>query len=88
MRTHGLGLSPEDSDQSAIPYVVGFEEPVVAGLPDPAASTSDATRQPFRLRWIPLKEGGRLPEKSNYAPEADRGHVSGSRMRGWSVDEG
>ena len=94
MRTHGLGVSPEEADTSSIPYVVGFEEPVVAGLPDQVVANGDGgtgSRQPFRLRWIPLSEEAGLPEMSRSAPEGNRGRapdLSGTHMRGRSVDEG
>ncbi|KAF8885553.1 hypothetical protein CPB84DRAFT_1788270 [Gymnopilus junonius] len=91
MRTHGLGVS-EDGDQSSIPYVVGFEEPMVAGLSDAAVSNADSingSNQPFRLKWIPSSERGR-PEMSRSAPRVDSGtsDFASSRMRGWSADEG
>lgn len=57
MRTHGLGVSVDDGDQAAIPYVVGFEDPMVLDQPDVLSMQgvgSPSRSHPFRLRWIPL----------------------------------
>ncbi|KDR71834.1 hypothetical protein GALMADRAFT_253606 [Galerina marginata CBS 339.88] len=63
MRTHGMGVSAEEGDQSMIPYVVGFEAPVVAELPDMESRTG--RNQPVKLRWMSLGSETKAPEVSS-----------------------
>ena len=56
MRTHGVGVRIEDHSEestgagvglttSAVPYVVGFETPVIV-------CPEDVNKEPVRLRWV------------------------------------
>uniref|UniRef100_A0A8H7XQW8 C2H2-type domain-containing protein n=1 Tax=Psilocybe cubensis TaxID=181762 RepID=A0A8H7XQW8_PSICU len=56
MRTHGVGVTTEDVEQPPVPYVVGFEDPMVLDQPDSLGipGYSPSRSHPFRLRWIPL----------------------------------
>lgn len=64
MRTHGIGVIPDDNESPPVPYIVGFEAPVVVSPTD----TGDPSNRnsPVRLRWIPS------------APEGRRASVDGS----------
>ncbi|KAF9554398.1 hypothetical protein CPC08DRAFT_175419 [Agrocybe pediades] len=60
MRTHGLGVTADDTEHPSAPYVVGFEEPVVIAQPEVETSAVSGRSQPFRLRWISLGSDSRL----------------------------
>ncbi|KAF8152373.1 hypothetical protein B0H34DRAFT_663762, partial [Crassisporium funariophilum] len=55
MRTHGLGLNCNGREGSSEPYIIGFEEPVVATCPIP--DTRRSGKEPVRLRWVSLGSG-------------------------------
>ena len=66
MRTHGVGLSADDTDTAPAPYVVGFEAPVVV---TPSTLEAAGGKSPVRLRWIPLAADGKwsgAPVRSSF----------------------
>jgi len=60
MRTHGVGLPSEDqlSSESScpVPYIVGFEAPVVISSPE--VDLLRDSQQPLKLRWVPPSAAG------------------------------
>ncbi|KAF9522872.1 hypothetical protein CPB83DRAFT_776373, partial [Crepidotus variabilis] len=59
MRTHGVGVTTDDqlsTDTSvAVPYVVGFEAPVVIAAPAHGlggATMESEVKEPVKLRWV------------------------------------
>ncbi|KAF9476312.1 hypothetical protein BDN70DRAFT_882630 [Pholiota conissans] len=68
MRTHGMGVIPDDSESVSTPYVVGFEAPVVVSLPE-AGHASNRSDSPVRLRWIPSATEGRRASIDGSHPE-------------------
>jgi len=56
MRTHGLGVSSDDvADVARVPYVVGFEPPIVAPV-TPEIEDIPRRKEPVRLRWPGIQD--------------------------------
>lgn len=56
MRTHGLGISTDDAaDIARVPYVVGFEPPIVAPL-IPEVEDTPKRKDPVKLRWPSIQD--------------------------------
>jgi hypothetical protein len=73
MRTHGVGVRIEDHSSEAsgaVPYVVGFEAPVVVS--PPADHEADG-REPMKLRWVAAPTAG-----SGFGSASCSGSGSGS----------
>ncbi|KJA15446.1 hypothetical protein HYPSUDRAFT_48371 [Hypholoma sublateritium FD-334 SS-4] len=70
MRTHGVGLVPDDVESAPVPYVVGFEAPVVVPPVEPDTASH---KSPVRLRWIYPGGDGRWIGSENDASIPDMG---------------
>ncbi|KAF5313921.1 hypothetical protein D9619_013040 [Psilocybe cf. subviscida] len=56
MRTHGLGVSTDDvADITRVPYIVGFEPPIVAPV-IPEIEDTPKRKDPVRLRWPSIQD--------------------------------
>jgi hypothetical protein len=85
MRTHGVGLPSEDqlseSPCPPVPYIVGFEAPVVICSPEGVA---DLLKEPLKLRWVPPSAannglfGGSSLSSSAASASSGSGFTSGS----------
>lgn len=70
MRTHGVGLVADDVESVPVPYVVGFEAPVVV---PPVEPDFPSHKSPVRLRWIYPGGDGRWIGSENDASNPDMG---------------